>query len=157
MLVDEGDHHFCLRWSSAWAKYAEARRSIALAVLSSRFPHSSFLKRVRSSVVKPGRAPLSLSTCRTQRLIVSAVHPILDAIALYVAHCDSCSLRCSPTSRTARSRTSGKNLVSLLVTVSSQSFQSPAIRGRLTCFLSRLTLMNQYILGCPYPVVVGLN
>src|SRR5262245_64925571 len=65
--------------------------------------------RSRSSVVVPGRLPWSRSACRTQLDSVCAVQPILAAIDTIAAHCDVCSVRCSNTIRTARSRTSAEN------------------------------------------------
>ena len=56
--IDEADHGFHRRSSSAWAKYALALRRISLAWRSSRFSRSSALMRSRSSVVVPG--PLAL-------------------------------------------------------------------------------------------------
>src|SRR5262249_48822271 len=44
------------------------------------------------------------------------VHPILLAIELIAAHCDSCSAWCSNTIRTARSRTSGEYFCTLFMT-----------------------------------------
>ena len=37
MVIDEADHHFAQRSSSAWAKYADALRKISFARFSSRF------------------------------------------------------------------------------------------------------------------------
>src|SRR5262249_6080273 len=108
MLVDEGDHYFGRRSSFAWAKKAAALRRISLARFNSRFSRSSSLRRSRSALVSPGRLPWSRSDCRTHSRNVSGVHPILLAIELIAAHCDSCSPWCSKTIRTARSRTSGE-------------------------------------------------
>ncbi len=66
MIVDERDHGFDRRSSSAWAKYADALRRISLAWRSSRISRSSALIRSRSSLVRPGRWPRSRSACRTQ-------------------------------------------------------------------------------------------
>src|SRR5687768_9915861 len=131
--VDERHHHFCRRSSSAWAKYAEALRSISFARFSSRFSRSSCLSRSRSEVVTPARLPWSRSACRTQRRNVSAVQPILPAIEPIAAHCDPCSPCCSKTSRTARSITSGEYLFCrLFMTPSSQEMESPGIPGRFS-------------------------
>src|ERR1700740_2576492 len=65
LIVDERDHHFGRRSSSAWAKYADALRRISLARRSSRFSRSSSLIRLRSSVETPPRRPLSISACCT--------------------------------------------------------------------------------------------
>ena len=133
MRLDEADHGFHRRSSSAWAKYAEALRRISLACLSSRFSRSSALMRSRSSVVVPGRLPWSRSAWRTQFDSVCAVQPILTAIEAIAAHCDVCSLRCSNTIRTARSRTSGENFGdfdSLVMAPLSQELEPPANPGR---------------------------
>jgi hypothetical protein len=53
MVVDEGDHRFSGRSSSAWAKYADALRRISLAWRSSRFSRSRALIRALSSVAEP--------------------------------------------------------------------------------------------------------
>jgi chromatin segregation and condensation protein Rec8/ScpA/Scc1 (kleisin family) len=65
VIVDEGDHGFDRRSSSAIAKYADALRRISLAWRSSRTSRSSVLIRSRSSVVVPSRWPASRSACRT--------------------------------------------------------------------------------------------
>ena len=57
---------------------------------------------------RPLRWPVSRSACRTHRRRVSAVHPSLLAIDAIAAHCEACSVLCSRTLRTARSRTSGE-------------------------------------------------
>src|SRR5262249_1059314 len=108
MLVDERDHYFGRRSSSAWAKKAAALRRISLARFNSKFSRSSCLRRSCSEVVSPARFPWSRSACLTHLRKVSAVHPILLAIELIAAHCDSCSSWWSNTIRTARSRTSGE-------------------------------------------------
>src|SRR5205085_1772194 len=76
VLVDEGDHHFGRRSSSACAKNADALRRISFARLSSKFSRSSCFSRARSSVVRPGRWPASRSAWRTHRRSASTVHPI---------------------------------------------------------------------------------
>ncbi len=48
VLLDEADHHFARRSSSACAKYADALRRISFARFSSRFSRSSSLSRSRS-------------------------------------------------------------------------------------------------------------
>lgn len=48
MLVDEGNHHFCRRSSSALAKYADAKQRISFALQSSRFSRSSWTIRYLS-------------------------------------------------------------------------------------------------------------
>src|SRR4030095_16947516 len=57
MPVDEGDHHFGRRSSSAWAKKAAAWRSISLARFNSRLSRSSSFRRSRSELVRPARLP----------------------------------------------------------------------------------------------------
>src|SRR5688572_26434718 len=64
--IDEADHGFHRRSSSAWAKYALALRRISLAWRNSRFSRSSVFMRSRSSVLAPGRSPPPRSACRTQ-------------------------------------------------------------------------------------------
>jgi len=111
--IDEGHHHFARRSSSAWAKYAEAFRRISLARRSSMFLRSSCRSRLRSSVVSPARRPASRSACRTQLRKVSAVQPSFPAIEVIAVHRESCFSCCSSTIRTARSTTSGENLLGL--------------------------------------------
>src|SRR3954451_22142449 len=106
MIVNEADHHFGRRSSSACAKYADAFRRISFARRSSRLSRSSSFSRWRSSVVSPPRCPMSRSAWRTHFRKVSAPHPNLPAIEVIAAHCDGCSGLCSRTIRTARSRTS---------------------------------------------------
>ncbi|MDT4844035.1 hypothetical protein FQZ97_779750 [compost metagenome] len=60
MLIDKCPQDLVRRSSSAWAKYALARRRISLALRSSRFSRSRALMRSRSSVVGPGRWPASV-------------------------------------------------------------------------------------------------
>src|SRR5262249_6926689 len=55
--VDERDHHFGLRSSSAWAKKADALRRISFARLSSRFSRSRSFSRSCSPVLNPARVP----------------------------------------------------------------------------------------------------
>ena len=54
--IDEADHGFHRRSSSAWAKYALALRRISLACRSSRFSRSSAFRRSRSSRRNTGLA-----------------------------------------------------------------------------------------------------
>lgn len=58
-----------------------------------------------------GRLPVRAGAAREAR----QVQPIIGAMDSTAAHSDGCSLRCSRTRRTARSRTSGENLVCLLM------------------------------------------
>ena len=66
MVIDETDHHFTRRSSSA-SKYAEAFRRISFARFSSRTSRSRSFNRWRSSLVRPLRWPVSRSACRTHR------------------------------------------------------------------------------------------
>ncbi len=70
MRVDERDHGFDRRSSSAIAKYADALRRISLAWRSSRFSRSSALIRACSALVGPV-ASRSRSACRTHLRSVS--------------------------------------------------------------------------------------
>src|SRR5690606_4220542 len=60
VLIDKCPQDLVRRSSSAWAKYALARRRISLALRNSRFSRSRALMRSRSSVVAPGRWPASV-------------------------------------------------------------------------------------------------
>src|SRR5262249_668596 len=111
VLVDEGDHHFARRSSSAWAKNADALRKISFARLSSTFSRWSRFSSARSSVVRPGRFPASRSAWRTHRRRDSSRQPNFSATDRIVAHCEGYSWACSNTMRTARSRSSGEYLV----------------------------------------------
>jgi hypothetical protein len=53
-------------------------------------------------------------------------------------HCESYSLSCSKTKRTARSRTSGEYRVDFFMTPSSQEMKSPEKPGRFKDFLEFL-------------------
>src|SRR6266446_9393936 len=90
MVVNEPDHHFARRSSSAWAKYADAFFRISFARLSSRFSRSNSFSRWRSSVVRPARWPVSRSAWRTHRRSVSDVHTSLPAIDAIAAHWEAC-------------------------------------------------------------------
>jgi hypothetical protein len=74
-----------------------------------------------SAVVGPGRWPVSRSCWRTQRRSVSGVQPILAAIDVMAAHCDSYSLTASLSMRTACSMTSGEYLDYFFMTPFSQT------------------------------------
>src|SRR5204863_10096181 len=108
MLLDEVNHHFYRRSSSACAKYVEVLRRISVARRSSKFSRSSSFSRWRWSVVRRGRVPASRSAWRTQLRKVSRCTPSLPAIDEIAAHREACSPECSCTIRTARSRTSGE-------------------------------------------------
>src|SRR5262245_29582309 len=128
MIVDERDHGFTRRSSSAWAKYADALRRISFACRSSRFSRSRAFSFSAMSVGTPARLPLSTSAFFTHSRSVCAVQPILVAIETTAAHRDWCSCSWSRTSRTARERTSGENLllVCLLMAPLSQLLEPPA-------------------------------
>src|SRR5262245_42708010 len=86
------------------------------------------------SVGTPARLPLSTSAFFTHSRSVCAVQPILVAIETTAAHRDWCSCSWSRTSRTARERTSGENLllVCLLMAPLSQVLEPPANPERFT-------------------------
>lgn len=131
--VDIGVHFFSWWSSSAWAKKALAVFRISPARRSSRFSRSRARIRSRSAVVTPGRTPLSISVRLTQSNSVVGVQPIFGAIEPTAAHKDGYSPRCSCTSRTARSRTSGENFVWFAMTPFSQSLEPPQNPGRFSC------------------------
>src|SRR5690606_10132600 len=84
VLVNEGVQGLLRRRGagqsgSAWAKYALARRRISFALRSSRFSRSRALMRSRSSVVWPGRWPISVWCLRIQPCRVWGTGPILGA------------------------------------------------------------------------------
>src|SRR5215207_8075821 len=135
MIVDEGDHGFERRSSSAIAKYADALRRISLAWRSSRTSRSSALIRSCSAVVDPVRRPWSRSAWRTHLRRVSAVHPILAAIEPMADHCEAWSPPCSNTIRTARCRTSGENRFEVFFVMAppSQGLEPPANPARFSC------------------------
>src|SRR5690606_2123408 len=139
VLVDERHHHFARRSSSACAKYADALRRISLARRSSRFSRSSSLSRSRSWLVRPGRCPASLWRRRIQPRRVSAEQPIFWPPDWIAAHSDSYSCACSPTSRTARSRTSAEYCFALAMAPISQGLEPPANSGRFTYVLEATT------------------
>src|SRR5699024_8748645 len=123
-------YFFSSRSSAAWAKKALADFRISLARRSSRFSFSSALRRSRSSVVTPDRIPRSTSDRLIQASRVVGVQPIFGAIDSIAAHSDRYSSRCSCTRRTARSRTSGENLLFLLMAPFSQEMKPPQNPGR---------------------------
>src|ERR687898_2161785 len=94
--------------SSSAAKKLEAAFRIALARRSSAFSRFSRLSSADSSVVTPGRPPLSTSACRTHLRTVSPLPTPSSCDTWFIAaHSDSCSSRTSATIRTARSFNSG--------------------------------------------------
>src|SRR5512144_2107209 len=135
ILIDELQHHRPRRSSSAWAKNAAAWRKISLARRSSRFSRSNAFSRSCSSVLSAWPCRCSRSALWTHLRSVSAVHPILAPMETMAAHRDSYSFRCSSTSRTARSRSSGEYFMDLLITLSSQGLESPRIPGRFRLVL----------------------
>src|SRR5471032_1214067 len=131
VLVDERSHDLKRRSSSAWAKNALAKRRISFALRSSLFSRSNALRRSVSAVVVPSRWPVSRSRWRTQRRKVSEVQPILAAMDVMAAHCDSYSLPASWTMRTARSITSGEYRTDFfMVAPFSQMLEPPSNPGR---------------------------
>ena len=131
MRVNERHHHGPRRSSSAWAKYAAAFRKISLARRSSLFSRSNAFTRACSSVVIPLRRPASTSRRLIQLLNVWAAQPIFPAIAVIAAHWDLCSVSCSYTNRTARSRTSEGNRGRFAMTPTSHTLESPVNSGQV--------------------------
>ena len=72
------------------AAYAHALRRVSFARRSSRFSLSSALSRARSSLVSPGRTPVSRSARRTHLRSVSAEQPTFDDTETIAAHCVPC-------------------------------------------------------------------
>src|SRR5215211_5843627 len=134
VIVDDGDHGFERRSSSAIAKYADALRRISFACRSSRTSRSSALIRSCSVVVGPARSPWSRSACRTHLRKVSAVQPIFAAIEPIADHCEAWSPPWSSTIRTARCRTSGENRFEVFFVMAppSQGSEPPANPARFT-------------------------
>src|SRR5262249_19548699 len=85
MIIDERDHGFTRRSSSAWAKYADALRRISFACRSSRFSRSKAFSFSAISVGTPARLPLSTSAFFTHSRSVCAVQPILAETETIVA------------------------------------------------------------------------
>lgn len=93
---------------------------------SSLTSRSRALIRSRSAVLTPSHSPRSTCSRLTQWSNVCGVQPIIGAIDSTAAHIDGCSLRYSRTKRTARSRTSGENLLGFLfVAPFSQELEPP--------------------------------
>jgi hypothetical protein len=90
MIVDERDHGLPRR-STAWAKYADALRSISFACRSSRFSRSKAFSFSAMSVETPARLPLSTSVFFTHSFSVYAVQTILADTETLVAQRDGCS------------------------------------------------------------------
>ncbi|MEC5211755.1 hypothetical protein RCH06_000285 [Polaromonas sp. CG_9.5] len=130
VVVDEGPHDFSRRPGSAWAKKALASFRISLARRSSLTSRSSAFIRSCSDVVVPTLAPVSTLSRLTHSFSVWGTQPILGAMDSMAAHSDGYSPRCSCTMRTARSRTSGKNLFDFFMAQSSQRFEPPQNPGR---------------------------
>src|SRR6185312_2242051 len=138
MFVDEVPQDLNRRSNSAWAKNALASFRISLARRSSLTSRSSSLTRCASAVVTPPRMPVSTSCRWTQPSKVCGTQPIFGAIESTAAHSDGYSPRCSCTMRTARSRTSGENLVDLFMAPSSQELEPPQNPGRFSYGLNEL-------------------
>ncbi len=132
MHIDEGDHRFSGRSSSAIAKYAEALRRISLAWRGSRFSRSSAFIRSTTSLCTPARISLPTSAFFTHSCSAWLAHPILAAIDTAAGQRDVCSFSRSSTIRTARARTSGENLfvVLLVIAPSSQELGPPTNPAR---------------------------
>ena len=107
MIVDERDHHFARRSSSAWAKYADAFRRISFARFSSTTSRSRSFICWRSSVVSPRadqrHARPAGPSVAASRSCIPASRPWTDRGPLRRV-----LGACSRTIRTARSRTSGE-------------------------------------------------
>jgi hypothetical protein len=85
---------------------------------------------------------------RTQRRSVSGVQPILAAIDVIAAHCDSYWLPASLTMRTARSMTSGEYLGCFFIAPFSQTIEPLQNPGRFTeWFDTNPTKVNRTING----------
>src|SRR5512144_43892 len=89
MIVNEGDHVFERRSSSAIAKYADALRGISFAWRSSRFSRSSAFSFSAIAVGMPARLPLSTSAFLTHSFSVCGAQPIFEEIDRIAAHRDS--------------------------------------------------------------------
>jgi hypothetical protein len=76
---------------------------------------------------RPGIPP-----CLTQSSSVCATQPIFGAMDSIAAHSDGYSPRFSCTIRTARSRTSGENLLDFFIYPSSQELEPPQNPGRFS-------------------------
>src|SRR5690554_7359670 len=139
VLINVGVYDLSLRSSSAWAKKALAVRRMSLARRNSLFSRSSSFKRCDSAVVVPGRSPLSISARLTHSSNVCGTQPILGAIDSTAAHSDEYSPRCSCTSRTARSFTSGENLLDLFMAPFSQMLEPPQNPGRFNLLFGTWT------------------
>src|SRR6478609_4000458 len=117
MIIDERDHGFTRRSSSAWAKYADDLRRISFACRNSRFSRSRAFSFAAMSVGTPARLPVSTSAFFTHSFSECAEQPILAAIDTIACQREGCSGSWSSTSRTARSRTSGENLFVVLLVI----------------------------------------
>src|SRR5260221_8421338 len=142
VIIAERDHGLNPRSSFAWAKYADALRRISFACRSSRFSRSKAFCFSALSVGTPARLPLSTSAFFTHSRSVCAVQPILAETETIVAHRDGCSCSRSRTSRTARERISGENLllVCLLMAPPSQELEPPINPGRFKALRSSFLL-----------------
>lgn len=139
VLVDEVLQYLSLRSNYDRAKKALASLRLLLALNNSLTSHSRALTRSHSLVVTSSRAPISASCFCTQVLRVRGTQPILGAIDSMADQRDRYFPRCFCTMRTARSRTSGENLLNLLFkTPSSQKSESPQNMGRFAKSLANL-------------------
>ena len=117
VTIDERPYGFSRRSSSACAKKALASFKISLARRNFLFSRSNALMRLCSSLLTPALGPVSTSRRLIQLSSVCGLQPTLPATDSMVAQCEPYSLRCSYTSRTARSRNSGENLVLVVLVV----------------------------------------
>lgn len=121
VTIDECPYGFCRRSTylptAACTKKALASFKISLARRNSLFSRSNALIRSCSSPVTPALSPVSTSRHLSQLSSVCGLQPTLPATDSMVAQCEPYSLRCSCTSRTARSRNSGEILVVVVIVV----------------------------------------
>ena len=158
MRVEERHHRspqLPRRSRAAGAKYTDAVRRISVARRHARCSRSSALTRACSSVVTPGRCPVSRSVRRTHFRRVSAEHPILLAVEVMAPHCVSHSERCACTSHTARSCTAGATRVRFVRRPSAHEWEPPAIPGRFimpcadaSCEAVRRVLQSARAVAC---------
>ena len=126
----------------------------SLAQRSSAFSFSSCFNRARSSLVKPGRWPASVSARRTQWRSVSWLIDSFAEIDSIAFHCDGYSSWWSKTIRTARSRTSAgyggrERLLRSDIAPSSQGLEQSPIPGRSNPFDARPDLTSIWSLFAP--------
>lgn len=129
VLINVDVYDFGLQSSSAWAKKALAVRRVSLARRNSLFSRSRSFTRCASAVVVPGRTPISTSARLTHPGNVCGTQPILEAIDSTAVQSDGYSPRCSCTSRTACSLTSGEGSFDLFIAPFSQMLEPPQNSG----------------------------